>query len=1211
MPRSSRHKSHRQHKHSSKDTREYSDSDEDGSLRDRKGREEAAARVSRDSASGEKRKLGSQSQDGKDLFGPGNGDMSEDYVASKRRKDRADAVVTDRWNGGEDEQGDSLVGDRETKGDGPRPDSDKGPKSKSSVDSKSKSSRKSDSWSERKEENVVSTGENEEARKSMSKVESKRKSEKDSSRKDNHQYKDAKEKERGTEKDRKVQDVRRERSVDTIPGSGVAGGELGRKQGSQSGGFEEERPVKREADNTEWQIQDDLRNPELEKELEKRIRRRRDGSGDKDKYQDDVRDSTEKRLSSRDDHSKNGRYKEERNKDGRYRVKYREDLERDHRPRDDKHRDERSSRDHISSRSDSKHLRDESISAESRHKKSKSQDDDRDGSPHPDNRGARYKDIKGRKRSNDDTDDHGDIKLQSSKEHRSDVEKKSSSSSKIDSHVDRGRSQSRHADVDSSVSNARRKSSPSPGAHVSKEQHRHGSKQMDMKYRDSASEERIRPNATSSREVGVSGILEKSRSLDKSVQRDDNHFGELSTERSPRSDVLASPMQFEKSPSSSSIDRRYSNRSSVRRSLDVEETGRRSTGSKDARDHSNNEDRGSREFPFEKAVDEFSQGDGDTVSVSSSFNRTGHFPDRSSSLPPPPPFRAGADGPSVLGSSEEDSRGKPSNRFKRSSDTGAGRGQGNPWKGTPNWPSPVANGFLPYQHGPPPGGFHVMQQFPAPPLFGVRPSMELNHAGVHYHLPDTDRFSTHGHPFGWRNPAEESCPPHLHGWDGSNGVYGDDSHMFGRPEWDQNRHLMSGRGRETSAEMWKGHNGGMNMELPTTSQKEDYPLRVPDEVWAGQSSQRTRNERNRSVTRAESIEIKRSSSTPEKGISEASPKSIHGNSPEPCKISSNGGSQFCHVYLSGIEISEDLTHPELYGQCMGLLETEGNKTDEDVTKNAQMDLEESAESGYNISYTMGASFFPAIRATVFQRALNLYKKQSEEMKAKNIQSFSEPQQKMITADDGVKPELVPTSNQETAGDAVLDYYKQEKADAVPTSNLEAVEQFPSLSDQKPVKMGERVSTTGEEVVELMSTPLVDDIRPPSTPSQKIPESEPTPGKVVQEVMISASNQKKMELIASPDQEKHEAVGHCLFSPETASQPISNSISNDEETNKSGISKGNPSTNGSEGNQAFGDIMCGPVGFSDSSKVCEALMSESIESGLVNLSRIHHSPESTH
>lgn len=98
MPRSSRHKSHRESKHGSRD---YSDSEKekDTSLKDRKGREDGGSRALKDSASGEKRKHAARSPEYKDL----KGQFVEESSASKRRKDRVSDGVNDRWTGGEED----------------------------------------------------------------------------------------------------------------------------------------------------------------------------------------------------------------------------------------------------------------------------------------------------------------------------------------------------------------------------------------------------------------------------------------------------------------------------------------------------------------------------------------------------------------------------------------------------------------------------------------------------------------------------------------------------------------------------------------------------------------------------------------------------------------------------------------------------------------------------------------------------------------------------------------------------------------------------------------------------------------------------------------------------------------------------------------------------------------------------------------------------
>ncbi|KAK1302048.1 hypothetical protein QJS10_CPB12g01093 [Acorus calamus] len=1044
MPRSSRHKSHRQHKH-----KDRSDSEEDvGGSRDRKAaREEppvgvAAAGVVRVS---QERKSSSV----KDPVALGNSGDHSSGDRGKKRKDRTDSVVVERWNGGEDGvEKESLK--KETLG----LDLEKGVKQKASgVESKSRSGRRDEGE------------ENEEVKKSGkdggSRSDSKRKSERELGRREEsrQQY--------GPEREKKVQDGRQERT-----GYGAVG------EGSKRrGGSEEEHPSKREVDNTEWKIQDDLRNPELEKELEKRIRRR-DGSGDKDKWQDDSRDGDDKRTSSRDDHAKNGKCKDDRHKDEKYHDKChedvdkdqkqredhdrdhrhrddhdrdnkdreehdrdrrrrddhdrdrrhredhdrdrrhreeehrrrddldrdhrrrddldrdhrrREDLDRDHRrqeeldrdqrhrverdrdqrrredlerdqrrrddldrdqrQRDDKSRDDRSSRDYIRNRSDNKLQYDESKSSENRHKKAKLQDD-HDDMPCIDGRDTRYRESRGRKRSFDEKEDHFDLKAPSAKEQCIDVEN-AEVSSKLIYNTERDRSEI--SEVGDYKRNDQLKSSPATSVNTAKDQDRHHSKQAESGCRDSLPEERRRQSATvTASTLGGSGSWQ----LEKSKPKNDYPSGELLMENtaSPRrgrttsrSDGRTSPIRLtEKSPSSTS-EQRYSNRSVVRRSLNVEETRQRSIGSKD----------NDRELPLERpSLDEFSQSDlpNESIPVSStSLSRPCYFPNGSPShLLPPTPMRHGIDNLSVLGSFDEDTRSqagdsKSNNRYKRSGDLNMGRGQ--TWKGIPNWPTP--NGFLPYPHGPPPGGYHpAVHHFAATPLFGVRPSMDMNH----YHMHEADRFTGHGHPF-----------DHMHGWDGRNNIFGEETHVFGRPDWDQNRHMINNRGWEMSTEMWKTQNGNINMEFPT--QKEmNYPATTSVD-------ERQRNEQ------GQSIEIMHSDAPAAKSVPETPPALVpekKPKTPDPSESLTDNGPPFWTAYLSMLDISRDLACPDLYKQCLSLLDKGDLAGDSNVSNH--FSSEEEKIRAKSFSSNLISYFSLSNMDDVFQKALTLYKRQKDETK---------------------------------------------------------------------------------------------------------------------------------------------------------------------------------------------------------------------------------------
>lgn len=1318
MPRSSRHKSHKQSKHSSRD---YSDSEEDVVKMKEKSSKDDSVRAHRDSASGEKRKISSQVREGKDskdLTGHGNGDVLEEYVSSKRRKEKTEktdvAIGGDRWNGGGDERGDSdRTAEKDVhKGDNLKVDSkgkeNSGKGESLRVDSKNKSKRhESGNAGERKEDSLASALVDRED--SKSKGESKRKSERDSSaRKEGKELKDKDrrlDKEKNGGQESKSADVE-VKSVDM---------DAGKKQGPLPGDFIEERQGKRARENAERALLEELRNPDLEKEIEKRIRRKREGSTEREKHYDDVKEGDERRLSSKGDRAKDVKYRDDKHKDGVYSDKYQEDgyrddrrrdekyreeadkdykyqddkyredgekearrrddrhredsdrdgrrkdekhredgerdsrrkdekyregierdgrrddkyyedgdrdnkrkddryhedgdkdsrrgderynedgdrddrrreniyrddadresrhkdekyredserdtrhkdskqgegYDRDKRSRDSKYKDERTARDRSGDKSDLKRSRDDSGAADHYARKSSAYDD----SPTHDDRTSRYRDDQGRRRTNE-KEDYSDIKSRGTKDQRSDAEKKSTSSARMDSATDRVRSASRNADLELTSSHGRRRSSPTSNSHAPRDHHR-TLKQDDSKYRDYNYEERIRPSSRDhAGAVGGSEKTSSSRSVEKLGQRDDSHFGELSAERRLKSDIRSSPLQLvDKSPSSGT-DRRQFSRPDVRRSIDIEESAQRSGGSRDWKDYTGKEARGAREAMDVLPGEEHLQGDTDTLSVSSPFARTGHFSSGSKPFPPPL-FRTGVDSPLGSGLGDDDGRGKSSIRHRRVGDPNMGRIQASPWRGVPSWPSPVANGFLPFPHAPPPVGFHsVMQPFPAPSMFGVRPSMELNHPGA-YHMPDADRFSGPGRPMGWRNQVDDSCHP-LHAWDASNAVFGDESHMYGRSDWDHSRNLPGNRGWDTSGDFWKGPNRTGSMELPS-SEKENNSVRSGDEALGSQSTQAAPNDQNQIDQLADSPEISQPIKSFEKNETVASLE----DTGDVAKMSRKDDVPLCYVYLSQLDISADLAEPELLNKCKDLIGIEQSiSSDVDDSKILYIeDLEAKSVSHRLLNYAL----FGSNDDSVFQKSISLYKRQKEEFQAKNAEKLK------------VLNELVPDSNQENVN--VVDDTTEKLPpaddmqgveDALPNFDMEvdpkngikndAGHAETSIPDDIVTEKSEDAVSASEHI-NLEENPVLDqgleeqDVKEMPLSAEGVEGSSSPSPPDVKDLLENASNNEEVRLV------------------ETKSDPLLNS-----------------------------DM------FSEAS---EAMMPESIVPGSVNLSRIHHSPESTH
>ncbi|KAK1438512.1 hypothetical protein QVD17_04321 [Tagetes erecta] len=968
MPRNSRSKSHKQSKHSSKEAapRDFSGSDEDVKMKDRSsngGKEDVVSvRTSKDlSVSGEKVKHN------KDLYHThGNGDVSEEYT--KRRDEKSHGSSSDRWNGGSsDDKG--LVVNIDNKELLKSKDV-----SKVSGESKSKSSRRHDVESA----SLVAS------EKDDGKRGEKRKSEKESGRKESSQYREHKE---SKDKDR--------------------GSDKGRKTGAEaSSKHVENHSSKRAKEIAEWPIEDELRNPELEKELEKRMKRRGEACNDKDKYQDDIKESEDRRLSTRSDRFKDERHKNEEYVDIRETrqndEKHREDSERDKKNRDVKHRseseryskhrddkyredkysedgnkeakykddkymeaDDKDGRSRDGKRrqdddrdyrpkeekrardskyrdvSEAKRSRDDNIGTDLYHKKT----NDRDGSPVYDDRASRYKDDKDRRRGSE-KEESGDHRSRSSiKESRTELEKRSSA--KADSVSERGRLGSCYADVEGTASHSRRRSSPNGSSYPTRDHHR-GSKQEDAKYRDYAYEDRPRHNAHSSRDYNAA----PGQSDKKVILKDDSYMGgDLSGDKRTRPESRSSP-QVDKSPSSSN-ERRNLIKSDARKNLDFEEQGLgpRSGGSKDTY----KDGKGSRELVNEAHRDnDFSQADNDNLSVSSPYSRNSHFP--------------------------EDDRNKSNSRQRRMADPnmnrGQSQGQGN-WKNVPTWPPPMATGgYMPFQHVPPPMFHPLMQQYP-PPIFG-RPPMKLN-PGLPYRVPD------HGSPLGWRNQMDESVPPSLHGWDATNAVFGDESHLYGRVDWDS-RSQLSNQGWDQSVEMWKGQNTVSSMEVQSGRQKDEFSgHRSNDEYMSGLTGQPDESEQNQLDIQPETLNLNKNSYEAQKPTGSTEIVEV---------VKEQNSAIITQAYLSRIDVSKDLTQPELYDQCTSMMGLDQEYFSQPVELDCKVLY---LEEGVEANDTAGTSLFAVINDSVFQKAMFLYNKQKEEFRPVNNDH------KKVSSDDDGKP----------------------------------------------------------------------------------------------------------------------------------------------------------------------------------------------------------------
>lgn len=1309
MPRSAKHKSHRQSKHSS---RGYSDSEEDVKMKDKSSKDENLVKVNRDSAYGEKRKSSSQIGEGeevKNIIEHENGGVSENYFSSKRRKENSDfGVGGDRWSGGDDEIGksDRVMENEMNKGEGFKVES----KSKEFINKVDNSRNKS------KKYESGSTGEKKMSLGSVVVEEEEGKSKTESKRKSGRDYSVQREGKESKDKDHRQEKGQESNQVDEVKSAAV---DITKQMKLQQVDLIVERQLKQVRENSDFPVQDNSRNCEFEKELEKRTRKKRDGLIDKGKHRDVFKDGEERGFTSRndrvkdakyrddkhkdeiyadkyneDDHkddrqkdekyhketnkdnkyrddkhkidgekegrrredrhredddrenrtkderhredgdrdtkwrydkcregtergsrnrddrrhedgdrnrrrrddryhedgSKNGRYgderyyedgdkdrrgsnshKEDANKDIRYKEeKHREDVEREswHNDskqgsdfdrgknlREAKYRDERTTRDRFVDISDPKHSIDDGHAADYHSKKSSAYS----YSPTHDERTARNRDDQGMRRPNEKGGDYNDISSQTINDQRFDAEK-GGSGSRIDSTHNGGRSASRNADVDIDFSHNRRRSSTSSSSLAPRDRYRL-SKQDDSKYRDYGYEERHRYNLTSTRDynsaIGGSEKTSLSWSMGKQVQKEDGHLGDFD-EKCLKSDTRSSPTQLtEKSPPTS-IDRRQFSRSDLRRSIDVEESTQRSGGVRDVNEYSGKEGRGRHEsvmdiFPG----NELSQADADAVSVSSPFTRNSHLSGSSKSFPPPPHFRTGVDSP-LIGSAEDDSRYKSNSRHRRSGDPNMGRAHGNAWRGVPSWPTPVVNGFMPFPHAPPVHFHSVMQPFQTP-LFGIRPSVDMNHSAP-FHIPNTEIFSGPGRQMGWRNPVDDPCP--LHAWDASNASLRDESHIYGRPGWDHSRNLPDGRGWDTTGDFWKGPNRTASLEM-SSSEKENNFAQDADKLSASQSIRPVWNDQTFPGRQAESNDVNHLNYGSENNAVKA-PQIIPEDASDAAKISNNDDGLLCHVYLSKLDISADLTEPDLSNQCSGLCNMDQIIVS-DIDDSKILFFEEAGEARVK-SHQILRYFLSAPNAdSVFMRAMSLYERQKD--------SFD----KVVSGEKS----SIPESHRE-----VTDAENDTSEKQFPVGDILSAEGGPA---QVNTNVHVNPMNTLPKVEVCVEAALEKPILPVAVAMVKSEEPVSTLEIFDMQVDLSSNNLVQQDHIV---EEKHLPV----------------------ESNE-GFDTSLPANMRNDGNIAELNLHdTESVTLLDSdlfSEVSEAIMPESLVSGSVNLSRIHHSPESTH
>ncbi|XP_037412102.1 uncharacterized protein LOC119275388 isoform X2 [Triticum dicoccoides] len=626
--------------------------------------------------------------------------------------------------------------------------------------------------------------------------------------------------------------------------------------------------------------------------------------------------------SKEDDRYKDERYKDKprdeeksRNErsDNSSREKHRDDSYRHHRSQDGGSWDVRSSKDNTRDRSLEKHCKEEHNYSESRHNRNRLHDNEVDTSA-ADRRSSKYRDdSKGKKRSYEEGIYNGDLEPRNAKEYHGDAKRRSDVGSFVSSE-DRRRE---YEKVDSRRRDFERKSPTRSSTYPVKEQSRHVSKQEESSPRENGAA--LGRHRRTSDFQSVEGLSKTdANNNESSLPSKDG--------RSLRSD--GRPIHFNDRPPSAS-DCQVSNRSNLRHNHDAVDG---SVKKGNTRNH---------ELLNRQATENYQSAS------------PGHL-----HLP--------RDRPEMDNqrSFDDDNRSqirerRSSSRSRRSGTVDNARGHGNTWNNPSSWPSPAPSGFGPFQHGPPIPGFHpAIHQFPQS-LFGMRPSMDTNHAGMHYPL--------HGHPesfphcaqsFPWHNPAEDPYLSRVPGWDANGSVFDEYSHNYGRQELGRNND-------------------------PNFHQQSESEVPFPSHTLVKPSLMQLPAE-----NQSQSSEVKTVGTNAEKTDAHA-PKNRSDATPGPSNVKVD--SRFCSNYFKRLDISTSLASPELYEKCStmaGELELAGSyeSTMHRCLKNNK------DEHGYQAQgfKCMIKSIFSGKATSVFENAMKLYSSSTGSRKSKALTSSLQP-----------------------------------------------------------------------------------------------------------------------------------------------------------------------------------------------------------------------------
>ncbi|KAJ7555908.1 hypothetical protein O6H91_05G060400 [Diphasiastrum complanatum] len=389
-------------------------------------------------------------------------------------------------------------------------------------------------------------------------------------------------------------------------------------------------------------------------------------------------------------------------------------------------------------------------------------------------------------------------------------------------------------------------------------------------------------------------------------------------------------------------------------------------------------------------------------------------------LPPPPPFRPGIDNPSIFGppggASEEGSASREHGVLDRKLNIPHRRGEaagtlgpGDAWRGVAisNWtsrnqgpgPGSTFPHYQPHHYGThPPAMFPGMgRQFSGPPVFGPggvgRTSMDMSFGGGRFigpgnRLGDDETFHVQGRASGWHGLGEDDMwPPVLAQVEGREGQgLSNDEHRLG---WDRTVGPMGGRPWERDRGAWDSRPRDGNIEFIPRAQI-DPPYQglssgqggswgIPHEVKLGEG----KFVDSPGLARGEQEE------KCEEFSSKETSEAVLIAKPSEDDKSRKKATASMRTLLSKLDISAELAGPELYKQYISFVSasTAATRPNADVKEETEalvfldddciLEVDLEAEALLSQSWML-EKLLPPLPEGAFEDALCRYKKPEEE-----------------------------------------------------------------------------------------------------------------------------------------------------------------------------------------------------------------------------------------